>query len=215
MTRRLAVTLLLLVALTLQASAHSYLVRSEPGQGGIVFWSEGGEGVVRLWFTERIEPTFSTVEVRDASGARVDVAGSLRAEGSGLEASIVVRPRTTGTHTVNYRMLSAVDGHTSGGQFSFVVAQATPGAGSRLTVPPGELRFAVPKEVQASQVSVALYKEGERLLQESVELQEEAGSASGRIALPSLEEGAYEVRWEMATAQGRKFGQYSFAVIGR
>lgn len=215
MMRRLLVTLLLVAALAAQAAAHSYLVRSEPGQGGIAFWSEGEEGTIRLWFTERVEPAFSSVEVRDPSGARVEVAGSLRAERDGMGVSVGVRPRSLGTHTVNFRMLSAVDGHTAGGNFSFIAAQASPGAGSQLASPPKELRLVVPNELQASEVSVALYQGSERLLQERVELREEGGSASAHLALPPLKEGTYEVRWEMATAQGRKFGQYNFAVIGR
>ena len=212
--RRLLPVLLLAAALAAQASAHSILSGSDPAPGAVVFLPEGGEGVLRLWFTERVEPAFSAVEVRDASGARVDVSGSLKAGGNGAEVTVAVRPSSLGTHTVNYRMLSAVDGHTMSGSYSFVVAWAAPGPGSRLAASPEELRFEVPKELQVSEFRVALYRGSGRLLEESVALRDGQSSDVARLQLPPLADGVYEVRWEMATSQGKKSGQYQFA-IGR
>ncbi len=212
--RRFLPVLLLAVALAAHASAHSILSGSDPAQGAVVFLPEGEESVLRLWFTERVEPAFSAVEVRDASGARVDVAGSLKAVGNGAEVTVAVRPRSLGAHTVNYRMLSAVDGHTVSGSYTFIVARAEPGSGSRLASAPQELRFEVPKELQASELRVALYRGSGRLLEESVELRAGESGSAARLRLPPLGDGVYEVRWEMATSQGRVSGQYQFA-IGR
>jgi len=212
--RRLLLALLLIAALAAHASAHSHLSRSEPAQGAIAFLPEGEESLLRLWFTERVEPSFSSVEVRDASGARVDVSGSLRAVGNGAEVTVAVRPRALGTHTVNYRILSAVDGHTVTGSFTFLVGRAEPGAGSRLSASPEELRLEVPKELQASELYVALYRGSGRLLEERVELEAGDSGDVARLQLPPLGDGEYEVRWEMTTSQGRKSGQYQFS-IGR
>jgi methionine-rich copper-binding protein CopC len=70
-----------------------------------------------LSFTQQLEPAFSTVEVRDASGARVDQ-GKARISADVMR--IGLKPRTPGTYRVNWRALS-VDTHTTEGSFSFQV----------------------------------------------------------------------------------------------
>jgi len=56
---------------TAYAHAHAFLDHAEPRVGNSVTSSPRE---VSLWFTQNLEAAFSTVEVRDASGARVDQA---------------------------------------------------------------------------------------------------------------------------------------------
>jgi methionine-rich copper-binding protein CopC len=70
-----------------------------------------------LWFTQNLEPAFSTVTVTDASGQRVD-AGKPSISGNVMR--VPLRTIGTGTYRVRWRVLS-VDTHTTEGGFSFTV----------------------------------------------------------------------------------------------
>src|SRR3954470_3157447 len=63
----------LVLAVTLSAAvaayAHAHLARANPAAGAIV---ASAPSEVTLAFTQRLEPKFSTVVVRDASGKQVD-----------------------------------------------------------------------------------------------------------------------------------------------
>ena len=69
-THRAALGLALLVLLVAAgADAHSFLDRADPRPGSTV---KSPPTEVRLRFTERLEPAFSTVHVTDEQGKRVD-----------------------------------------------------------------------------------------------------------------------------------------------
>jgi methionine-rich copper-binding protein CopC len=51
------------------AAAHAFLDHAIPGVGSAV---REPPAQLKLWFSERLEPEFSTVEVLDRSGKRVD-----------------------------------------------------------------------------------------------------------------------------------------------
>ena len=73
-----------------------------------------------LWFTERIEPAFQSIEVRDATGARVD-AGKARSDPSDARAvQIGLKPLPAGRYKVRWRVLST-DTHKAEGGFEFEV----------------------------------------------------------------------------------------------
>jgi methionine-rich copper-binding protein CopC len=74
---------------------------------------------VTLWFTEKLEPAFSSVTVTDAAGQRVD-AGKARVSGSQM--SVSLRAGGSGTYRVNWRVLS-VDAHRTNGNFTFQVGR--------------------------------------------------------------------------------------------
>lgn len=98
------------------AEAHATLDRAEPSAGSTV---ETAPREITLWFTETLEPAFSTVEVRDAEGAKVDQG---KAQTSATVMRIGVKPLAPGTYKVHWRA-STVDTHTTQGSFSFYVGQ--------------------------------------------------------------------------------------------
>ena len=54
------------------AGAHAFLDHASPAVGATV----PAPREVSIWFTERVEPAFSGIEVTDAAGARVDQGGT-------------------------------------------------------------------------------------------------------------------------------------------
>jgi methionine-rich copper-binding protein CopC len=107
---------LLLVLATGQASAHAMLDHAEPRVGNKV---GAAPRQVTLWFTQKLEPAFSTITVTNAAGQRVDT-GKTRVSGSQM--SVSLRAGGTGTYHVNWHVLS-VDTHTTEGNFTFQVGQ--------------------------------------------------------------------------------------------
>jgi methionine-rich copper-binding protein CopC len=99
-----------------EASAHAMLDHAEPRVGNKVATAPHE---VTLWFTQKLEPAFSTVTVTDAAGNRVD-SGKPRVSGSQM--SVGLRPGGPGTYHVTWHVLS-VDTHTTDGNFTFQVGQ--------------------------------------------------------------------------------------------
>jgi len=122
-TRRRALLAALAVAsglLPAAAGAHSQLVRSQPGRGAVV--ARAPERV-RLWFSERLEPAYSTLSVWSEAGARVD-AGDAAVDAADPAVLSVGTPNLVpGRYTVRYRVLS-VDGHIVESSFAFTVKAA-------------------------------------------------------------------------------------------
>ena len=110
-----AMSLMLLLA-TGEASAHAMLDHAEPRVGNKVATTPRE---VTLWFTQKLEPAFSTITVTDSAGKRVD-AGKTRVSGSQM--SVSLRAGGGGTYHVTWRVLS-VDTHTTDGSFTFQVGQ--------------------------------------------------------------------------------------------
>jgi methionine-rich copper-binding protein CopC len=96
------------------AMAHAFLDHAEPRVGSTV---QSAPRELSLSFTQALEPAFSTVEVRDASGVRVDQ-GKARISADVMR--IGLKPLPPGTYKVQWRALS-VDTHTTEGSFSFQV----------------------------------------------------------------------------------------------
>jgi copper transport protein len=77
---------------------------------------------VQVWFTERIEPDFSKLEVYHQAKQRVDAANSHVAPTDPYSLSISLRPHLPdGAYTVVFQNVSLDDGHHVRGAFSFVV----------------------------------------------------------------------------------------------
>src|ERR1700732_2972194 len=113
----IVLTILLLVfAATREATAHAFLDHAEPRVGNKVATAPRE---VTLWFTQKLEPAFSTITVTNAAGERVD-AGKTRV--SGNQMSVSLRSGGAGTYHVRWRVLS-VDTHRTDGNFTFQVGQ--------------------------------------------------------------------------------------------
>jgi methionine-rich copper-binding protein CopC len=107
---------LVLVLASGAAQAHAFLDHAEPRVGNKI---ASPPHQVTLWFTQKLEPAFSSVTVTNAAGERVD---SGKARVSGNQMSVSLRPGGAGTYRVNWRVLS-VDTHTTDGSFTFQVGQ--------------------------------------------------------------------------------------------
>ncbi|HEV7634937.1 MAG TPA: copper resistance CopC family protein [Bradyrhizobium sp.] len=107
---------LLLLLVTGEATAHAMLDHAEPRVGNTVATPPRE---VTLWFTQKLEPAFSSVTVTNPAGQRVDTG---KARVSGNQMTVSLRAGGSGTYRVNWQVLS-VDAHRTNGSFTFQVGQ--------------------------------------------------------------------------------------------
>ena len=100
------------------AWGHAFLERAEPRVGSTV---RTAPTQVRVWFTERLEPAFSTLEVWDQNGKRVDGGPAEVSPASPTMLQVALKALGPGTYRVKWRVLS-VDTHVTEGDFTFRVA---------------------------------------------------------------------------------------------
>ena len=100
------------------AGAHAFLDRADPRVGSTV---RTPPAQVRLWFTESLEPQFSSVQVLNQGGQRVDKGESQVDLSNPAVLRISLPPLPPGTYKVIWRVLS-VDSHVTEGDFTFRVA---------------------------------------------------------------------------------------------
>jgi methionine-rich copper-binding protein CopC len=115
---------LIVAALTLTpstAAPHAALLRSNPAARMTVSQSPPR---VELWFSERLEPAYSSLSVWNESGVRVDGQDVIVGPEDSHRLSVSLAPLPTGTYVVRYRVLS-VDGHVLEASFTFAVKSAT------------------------------------------------------------------------------------------
>jgi len=108
------VTFLLAALAAGAARSHAFLDHASPLVGSNV---RTAPHEVSLSFTQNLEPAFSSVQVTDASGARVDQGN---AQISGDTMRIGLKPLAAGSYRVRWHALS-VDTHNTEGSFSFTV----------------------------------------------------------------------------------------------
>lgn len=97
------------------AHAHAFLDHANPRVGSTV---RSAPGEVTLWFTQKLEPSFSSARITNGSGARVDQGARV----DGMQMHVSVRSLPPGTYRVRWKVLS-VDTHTTEGSFTFRVGQ--------------------------------------------------------------------------------------------
>ncbi len=105
---------LALVSFSGAAQAHAFLDHATPLVGSTV---ASAPREVALTFTQNLEAAFSSVEVTDANGARVDQG---KAQVSGNTMRVGVKSLPAGTYRVRWQALS-VDTHKTEGSFTFTV----------------------------------------------------------------------------------------------
>lgn len=120
MTRTLLTTTTLAVWLTYSAAAyaHAHLISSTPSADST---SLSAPTEVAIDYTEGVEPTFSTIEVRDAAGARVDTGQVHTLPDNNQRLIVGLKPLKPGTYKVTWHA-TAVDTHKTAGTFAFTVA---------------------------------------------------------------------------------------------
>jgi methionine-rich copper-binding protein CopC len=111
-----ATSALLILMVDNAAEAHAFLDRAEPRVGSTV---PTAPRELVLSYTQNLEPAFSSVEVSDANGARVDL-GKPKIGASTMRVGL--KPLSPGTYRVRWQVLS-VDTHTTEGSFTFNVGQ--------------------------------------------------------------------------------------------
>ncbi len=117
----LVVALTALVALAVPAEGHAILERSAPAAGEAL---AAAPRQVILRFSELLDRTFSGATVLDGQGRQIARGGPLAADPRELRVGLPELP--PGRYTVRWRVLSAVDGHTTSGAFVFAVGEAVP-----------------------------------------------------------------------------------------
>ena len=110
--------LALLTVLVTPALAHALLVRSVPEANAAL---DRAPAQIELYFTETLEPSFSTITVLNSSGAQVDNGDSKLDPADSTHLTVSLRSLPDGVYTVAWKALSAVDGHVTTGSFPFAV----------------------------------------------------------------------------------------------
>lgn len=103
------------------ASAHAVLLRSDPAQDAVL---TAPPHTVRMWFSEDLNPTFTTATVVNGQNRRVDMKDVHVAPGDTKELDLTLQANLPpAVYIVVYRTHSADDGHTQSGSFLFTVAR--------------------------------------------------------------------------------------------
>lgn len=125
----LAVILLLLGIRVYPILAHANLARSEPEANAVL---EVAPSRLRLWFTERPEPNFSAIALLNQQGQTIAGVGGIQVDTVDTNLlTVSLPPLAPGVYTVNWKALSAADGHTTVGAYAFAVG-ADQAAGGKL-----------------------------------------------------------------------------------
>ena len=142
--RRLAASALALAALLAtpagpgasEVLAHAQLVASSPGAGEVL---ESAPAEIRLVFSEPLERTGTSLDIASEDGTTVVQNGGQIDPADSFALVVSNADLSHGVYTVTWRTLSAADGHSASGFFSFGIGDAdvSPTTGSSGHQPPG------------------------------------------------------------------------------
>ena len=104
---------------TMAALAHAHLVRAVPAVGGTV---HDAPSEVTLRFSEKLEPKFSSVIVRDSTGKQVDKGDAAVDKADRMVIRVLLPPLQPGFYKVEWKAMSA-DTHKVNGDFTFKVGE--------------------------------------------------------------------------------------------
>lgn len=111
-------TLLLALVGAPAAWAHAFPDHSSPQVGATLATAPTQ---VRIWFNGQLEPVFSTLIVKNATGAQVSQGkGAVDATNHALLATTLPAALPAGAYTVDWSVVSH-DGHHTAGHFEFTV----------------------------------------------------------------------------------------------
>jgi methionine-rich copper-binding protein CopC len=100
------------------AFAHAFLDRASPAVGSEI---TGSPPSLSLTYTEPVEPAFSSIQVTDGTGARVDQGAPVSRDG-GHVLAVGLKPLSPGIYAVEWHVTS-VDTHKTEGHFNFTVTR--------------------------------------------------------------------------------------------
>ena len=114
---RWSLAVMLFFAAQSPAWAHAFLDHADPKVGSSI---TNSPTTIKLWFTQNLEPVFSSVVVQDAKGNEVDKK-DMHQDASDKSLLIVSVPSLPdGTYTVIWHVVSE-DTHRTQGRFKFTV----------------------------------------------------------------------------------------------
>lgn len=135
--------LLALIVFVSPAQAHANLLQSVPEANAQL---ERSPVQIELFFSEPIEDAFSTIEVLDGAGERVDNDDARVDPADPTRMTATVRSLPDGIYLVSWRNLSSVDSHIVAGVFPFAVGDVDAAvladaaeASRQIKVSPGEI----------------------------------------------------------------------------
>lgn len=115
---RVMVASVALALLPTAALAHAHLDHAQPAAGAKLTQAPSE---VSLWFTEAVEPKFSSIVVQDAKGTAVQDGKAEGDAGNTAVLKVKLKALKAGAYKVTWKVLS-VDTHRTQGSFSFTVA---------------------------------------------------------------------------------------------
>lgn len=101
------------------AWAHAFIDCAEPAVGSKL---SSSPGVVKIWFTERLEPALSKIQVFDSRGSEVDKRDTKVDPANGQLLIVSLHVIKTGKYRVVWRVVS-VDTHVTNGSFEFEITE--------------------------------------------------------------------------------------------
>jgi copper resistance protein C len=99
------------------AQAHAFPKTAEPAMDSTV---SAAPRAVKIWFTGKLEPAFSKLDVHDGAGKTVDQGDSLVDPQDTTLMHVSLQPLTAGAYKVHWHAVS-VDTHATDGTFTFTV----------------------------------------------------------------------------------------------
>jgi methionine-rich copper-binding protein CopC len=112
-----AATAVLSLPCATAAFAHAHLVRAVPAVGGTV---HDAPSEVTLRFSEKLEPKFSSIVVRDSAGKQVDKGDAAVDKADRMLIRVPLPPLEPGVYKVEWKAVST-DTHKVSGDFTFKV----------------------------------------------------------------------------------------------
>jgi len=100
------------------ALAHADLTSADPAAGASL---KTAPTAISITFTEEVEPKFSSIEVLDGSGKRLDDGKAHTAPDNEKLLSVGLKPLGPGTYKVIWHATAADDSHKTKGSYEFTV----------------------------------------------------------------------------------------------
>jgi len=114
----LPLTACMLLLLLIQGSwAHAFVDHAEPAVGSQI---HGAPTQVKIWFTEKLEPALSKIQVFDTSGLEVDKRDVKIDQSNAALLTVSLPELKPGRYKVVWRAVS-VDTHVTTGNFTFEI----------------------------------------------------------------------------------------------
>jgi copper resistance protein C len=115
MEKKVGLMLFLLLETALAAGPHAFLDHAEPPVGSQI---HGAPRQAKIWFTEKLEPALSKIQVFDISGLEVDKRDVKLDQSNAALLTDSLPELKLGKYKVVWRAVS-VDTHVTTGNFTF------------------------------------------------------------------------------------------------